>query len=83
MRADVFFWAAVALLLFVAEVLAPGAAMLWLALAGPLTAVPLLLFVWMLTRVPAPGGPEPFYRSFGFEPTGEIDEGEVVARLRL
>ena len=25
MRADVFFWAAVALLLFVAEVLAPGA----------------------------------------------------------
>lgn len=34
MRADVFFWAAVALLLFVAEVLAPGAAMLWLALAA-------------------------------------------------
>jgi diamine N-acetyltransferase len=33
--------------------------------------------------VPAPGGPEPFYRAFGFEPTGEVDEGEVVARLRL
>lgn len=42
MRADVFFWAAVALLLFVAEVLAPGAAMLWLALAA--TAVFLVVF---------------------------------------
>jgi len=42
MRADVFFWAAVALLLFVAEVLAPGAAMLWLALAA--TAVFIVVF---------------------------------------
>jgi membrane protein implicated in regulation of membrane protease activity len=42
MRGDVFFWAAVALLLFVAEVLAPGAAMLWLALAA--TAVFLVVF---------------------------------------
>ena len=32
---------------------------------------------------PADGGPEPFYRGLGFEPTGEVDEGEVVARLRL
>ena len=37
----------------------------------------------LVSWVPAPGGPEPFYRSFGFEPTGEVDEGEVVARLRL
>ena len=33
--------------------------------------------------VPADGGPEPFYRSLGFEPTGEEDGGEVVARLAL
>ena len=42
MRGDVFFWAAVALLLFAAEVLAPGAAMLWLAFAA--TAVFLVVF---------------------------------------
>ena len=29
------------------------------------------------------GSPEGFYRRLGFEPTGEIDEGEVVARLVL
>lgn len=29
------------------------------------------------------GGPEPFYRGLGFEPTGEIDDGEVVGRLIL
>jgi diamine N-acetyltransferase len=33
--------------------------------------------------VPGPGSPEPFYRSLGFEPTGEIDHGEVQASLRL
>jgi diamine N-acetyltransferase len=33
--------------------------------------------------VEAPGGPEPFYRKLGFVPTGEIDDGEVVARLGL
>ena len=33
--------------------------------------------------VPAPGGPEPFYRSFGFVDTGEIEDGEVVVRLTL
>jgi diamine N-acetyltransferase len=33
--------------------------------------------------VPGPGSPEPFYRSLGFEPTGEIDHGEVQARRRL
>ncbi len=33
--------------------------------------------------VPEPGGPEPFYRGLGFEPTGEVDDGEVVGRLAL
>ena len=29
------------------------------------------------------GNPEPLYRSLGFEPTGEFDEGEVVMALML
>lgn len=29
------------------------------------------------------GGPLPFYQKFGFEPTGEIDDGEPVLRLDL
>lgn len=29
------------------------------------------------------GGPEPFYRGLGFEPTGELDGDEIVAALRL
>ena len=33
--------------------------------------------------VPAPGGPEPFYRGLGFVPTGDVDHGEVVAALEL
>jgi diamine N-acetyltransferase len=33
--------------------------------------------------VPGDGTPEPFYRGLGFLPTGEIDDGEVVARLGL
>jgi diamine N-acetyltransferase len=33
--------------------------------------------------VPGPDGPERFYQALGFEPTGEVDEGEVVGRLRL
>ena len=37
----------------------------------------------LVSWVPAAGGPEPFYLGLGFEPTGEVDEGEVVARLRL
>jgi diamine N-acetyltransferase len=37
----------------------------------------------LVSWVPEAGGPEPFYRGLGFEPTGEVDEGEVVARLRL
>jgi diamine N-acetyltransferase len=33
--------------------------------------------------VPIEGGPEGFYRKMGFEPTGEIDDGEIVVRLTL
>ncbi len=32
---------------------------------------------------PGDGEPWPFYQRFGFEPTGEIDEGEIVLRLDL
>lgn len=32
--------------------------------------------------VPGPGTPEPFYLGLGFEPTGHVDDGEIVARLR-
>jgi diamine N-acetyltransferase len=32
---------------------------------------------------PGEGGPEPFYVKFGFEPTGDVEEGELVGRLRL
>ena len=37
----------------------------------------------LVSWVPADGGPEPFYAGLGFVPTGEIDDGEVVARLAL
>ena len=30
-----------------------------------------------------PGAPEPFYRRLGFEPTGEIVDDEIVARLQI
>jgi diamine N-acetyltransferase len=33
--------------------------------------------------VPGPGSHEAFYLRLGFEPTGEVDEGEIVARLAL
>ena len=36
-----------------------------------------------LSYVPAEGGPEPLYRSLGFSPTGEVDDGEVVMALPL
>lgn len=32
---------------------------------------------------PADGEPWPFYRRFGFEPTDEIQDGEIVIRLDL
>ena len=43
MRGDVFWWAAIALLLFAGEVLAPGAFMLWLGFAA--TALLLIVLV--------------------------------------
>lgn len=39
--------------------------------------------VMLLSFVEADGGPEPFYRRFGFARTGEIVEGEHVMRLDL
>jgi diamine N-acetyltransferase len=33
--------------------------------------------------VPGPGGPQPFYESLGFVPTGEIDDDEIVLQLDL
>jgi diamine N-acetyltransferase len=38
-----------------------------------------LLTSWM----PGDHGPERFYRKLGFELTGEVEDGEVVGRLRL
>ena len=32
---------------------------------------------------PGEGEPWPFYQRFGFQPTGEIDDGEIVLRLTL
>ena len=37
----------------------------------------------LLSYVPGPGSPEPFYRGLGFEPTGVVEEGEVVLSLSL
>jgi len=48
MRWDVFAWAAVALLLFAAEALAPGAFMLWLGLAATVVFVA----VWVVPGIP-------------------------------
>lgn len=33
--------------------------------------------------VPVEGGPEGFYRKLGFEPTGEVEDGEMVVELTL
>ncbi|MGV8923552.1 MAG: NfeD family protein [Thermomonas sp.] len=48
MRWDVFAWAAIALLLFAAEALAPGAFMLWLGFA----AVAVFVAVWIIPGIP-------------------------------
>jgi membrane protein implicated in regulation of membrane protease activity len=48
MRWDVFAWAAVALLLFAAEAMAPGAFMLWLGLAAAVVFVA----VWIVPGIP-------------------------------
>ncbi len=37
----------------------------------------------LLSYVPAPGGPEAFYRAAGFEPTGQVIDGEVVMKRAL
>lgn len=37
----------------------------------------------LLSFVPKENNPEPFYARFGFERTGDVDDGEVVMRLRL
>ncbi|MFK8023715.1 MAG: GNAT family N-acetyltransferase [Ilumatobacter sp.] len=36
-----------------------------------------------VSYVEGPGSPEPLYRKRGFAPTGEIDDGETVARLEF
>ncbi len=36
-----------------------------------------------VSYVEGPGSPEPLYAKRGFAPTGEIDDGETVARLQL
>ena len=48
MRWDVFGWAAIAMLLFAAEALAPGAFMLWLGFA----AAAVFLAVWIIPGIP-------------------------------
>jgi membrane protein implicated in regulation of membrane protease activity len=48
MRGEVFFWAAVALLLVAAEVMAPGAFMLWLAFA----AAAMFVLAWLFPGMP-------------------------------
>ncbi|WP_338848246.1 GNAT family N-acetyltransferase [Massilia sp. W12] len=37
----------------------------------------------LISYVPEEGGPEKLYLSLGFQPTGEIDQGEVVMALAL
>ena len=37
----------------------------------------------LVSWVPEPGGPAPFYLGLGFELTGELDGDEVIARRRL
>ncbi|TXI50892.1 MAG: NfeD family protein [Lysobacter sp.] len=48
MRGDVFFWAVVALLLVAAEVMAPGAFMLWLGFA----AAAMFVLAWLVPGMP-------------------------------
>ncbi len=37
----------------------------------------------LLSYVPRPGSAEPLYRAFGFHPTGQVEDGEVVMALPL
>tara|TARA_R110000772_G_scaffold268667_1_gene397229 strand:- start:48223 stop:48645 length:423 start_codon:yes stop_codon:yes gene_type:complete len=36
-----------------------------------------------ISYVPGEGSPEQFYRSLGFRPTGEVEDGEIVMTLSL
>jgi diamine N-acetyltransferase len=38
---------------------------------------------WKTSWIPGRGSPEPFYLARGFEPTGEVEEGEIVGRQVL
>jgi len=37
----------------------------------------------LTSYVPGDGGPWPFYEEFGFRPTGEIEDDEIVIRLPI
>ena len=37
----------------------------------------------LTSYVPGDGSPGPFYEGYGFAPTGEVDEGEIVLRYDL
>ncbi|MFI5585678.1 GNAT family N-acetyltransferase [Amycolatopsis sp. NPDC051758] len=37
----------------------------------------------LTSHQPDEDGPGPFYRKYGFRPTGEVDDGETVLRLTL
>jgi diamine N-acetyltransferase len=42
-----------------------------------------LFDVLELSYVPGPGCPEPFYRGLGFQPTGKVDDGEIILAFPL
>jgi len=37
----------------------------------------------LLSYVPGEGSPDPLYRAFGFEPTGDMDGDEIIMRIAL
>jgi len=38
---------------------------------------------FLLSYVPSEGNPKEFYQKLGFEETGEVEEGELIMRLKL
>jgi len=38
---------------------------------------------WLTSWIPGRGGPEPFYLGLGFEPTGDLDHGEIIGGKAL